>query len=69
MVFQADLAQGWSLVNAGDYNADLSGDLLIFNNTTGIVGSVLLQNNSVLSVNGIIDLSLAPGFTILSGKP
>jgi len=68
-VFQVDLAQGWSLINAGDYDGDANNDFLMLNTTTSIVASVLLQNNSVLSVVGLINLNFAPDFTLLSGKP
>lgn len=62
-------AQGWSLINAGDYDGDSNNDFLILNTTTSIVASALLQNNSVLSVVGLINLNFAPDFTLLSGKP
>ncbi|TDJ52172.1 MAG: VCBS repeat-containing protein [Nitrospina sp.] len=69
VVFQVDLAQGWSLINAGDYDGDANNDFLMLNTTTSIVASGLLQNNSVLSVVGLINLNFAPDFTLLSSKP
>lgn len=57
-----------SLINAGDYDGDSNNDFLILNITTSIVASVLLQNNSVLSVVGLINLNFAPDFTLLSSK-
>lgn len=69
LVHTIDVANGWTLVNAGDYDRDGKLDVLMFNTVTGVVHTLLLDGTTPLGVQPLIQLGLDYDWTIHSGKP
>jgi len=68
-VFTVDVANNWTVVNAGDYDGDGKLDVLLFNTVSGDTETLLLDGTTPLGVQSITQLDAAGGWIVHSGKP
>nr|NIQ03815.1 VCBS repeat-containing protein [Nitrospinaceae bacterium]NIR57691.1 VCBS repeat-containing protein [Nitrospinaceae bacterium]NIS88154.1 VCBS repeat-containing protein [Nitrospinaceae bacterium]NIT85033.1 VCBS repeat-containing protein [Nitrospinaceae bacterium]NIU47194.1 VCBS repeat-containing protein [Nitrospinaceae bacterium] len=68
-VFVVNRAEGETVLQTGRFNSDANSDLLIRNPVTGLHFEVLLQGDTVLGLESVVQIDPATGWTFLNGNP
>ena len=65
LVFQLPVANGWTLVDTGDFDADGNDDLLAYNTVSGTVAIFFMDGSTVLLAADVWTLDPASGFVVV----